>query len=77
MEELGFPGFDATAWFGLMGPAGTPKPIVDKMHDETVQLLAQPDVRGKLESLGLQLVGNTPAEFAEPWSRPNCRCGAR
>ncbi len=48
-----------------MGPAGTPKPIVDKIHDETVKLLAQPDVRGKLESLGLQLVGNTPAQFAE------------
>ena len=65
MEELGFPGFDATAWFGLMGPAGTPKPIVDKIHGETVKLLAQPEVRGKLESLGLQLVGNTPAQFAE------------
>ena len=47
MEELGFPGFEATAWFGLMGPAGTPKPIVDKIHDETVKLLAQPDVRGE------------------------------
>jgi tripartite-type tricarboxylate transporter receptor subunit TctC len=65
MEELGFTGFDATAWFGLMGPAGTPKPIVDKIHDETVKLLAQPDVRSKLESLGLQLVGNTPAQFTE------------
>jgi tripartite-type tricarboxylate transporter receptor subunit TctC len=65
MEELGFPGYEATAWFGLMGPAGTPKPIVDKIHDETVKLLAQPDVRGKLEGLGLQLVGNTPAEFLD------------
>jgi tripartite-type tricarboxylate transporter receptor subunit TctC len=64
MEELGFPGYEATAWFGMMGPAGLPKPIVDKIHDETVKLLAQPDVRGKLESLGLQLVGNTPAQFA-------------
>ena len=40
MEELGFPGFDATAWFGLMAPAGTPKPIVDKLHAETVKVLA-------------------------------------
>src|SRR5262249_13485440 len=61
MEELGFPGFDATAWFGLMGPAGLPKPVVDKVHAETVKVLAQPDVRTKLEGLGLQLVGNTPA----------------
>jgi tripartite-type tricarboxylate transporter receptor subunit TctC len=65
MEELGFPGYEATAWFGLMGPAGTPKPIVDKIHDETVKVMAQPDVRRKLESLGLQLVGNTPAEFLD------------
>jgi len=65
MEELGFKGYEATAWFGLMGPSGLPKPIVDKIHAETAKLLAQPDVRGKLEGLGLQLVGNTPAEFLE------------
>jgi len=65
MEELGFPGFDATAWFGLMGPSGLPRPIVDKLHDEAVKVLAQPDVRAKLEGLGVQLVGNTPEQFAE------------
>ena len=64
MEELGFPGFEATAWFGLMGPAGLPKPIVDKIHDEAVKVMAQPDARKKLDSLGLQLVGNTPEQFA-------------
>jgi tripartite-type tricarboxylate transporter receptor subunit TctC len=63
MEELGFPGFEATAWFGLMAPAGTPQPVIDKLHKETVRLLALPDVKGKLEGLGVQLVGNTPAEF--------------
>jgi tripartite-type tricarboxylate transporter receptor subunit TctC len=35
MEELGFPGFEATAWFGLMAPAGTPKPILDRLYRET------------------------------------------
>ena len=64
VEELGFPGFEATAWFGLMAPAGTPQPVVDKLHAETVKVLAMPDVRTKLEGLGLQLVGNTPTEFA-------------
>jgi tripartite-type tricarboxylate transporter receptor subunit TctC len=63
MEELGFPGFEATAWFGLMAPAGTPQPIIDKLHKETVRVLALPDVKGKLEGLGVQLVGSTPAEF--------------
>ena len=65
MEELGFPNYDATAWFGLQAPAGTPKRIIDKLHDETVKLIAQPAVRQKLEGLGLQLVGNTPEEFLE------------
>jgi tripartite-type tricarboxylate transporter receptor subunit TctC len=64
MEELGFRGFDATAWFGLMAPAGTPLPIIDKIHKETVRMMALPDVKSKLEALGVQLVGNTPAEFA-------------
>src|SRR3984893_3389631 len=45
MEELGFPGFEATAWFGLMAPAGTPQPIIDKLHKETVRILALPDVK--------------------------------
>ena len=40
MEELGFPGFEATAWFGLMAPAGTPQPMVDKLHAETVKVMA-------------------------------------
>jgi tripartite-type tricarboxylate transporter receptor subunit TctC len=65
MEELGFKDFDATAWFGMMGPAGLPKPIVDRIHAETTKTLAMPDVRNKLEGLGLQLVGNTPAQFTE------------
>jgi tripartite-type tricarboxylate transporter receptor subunit TctC len=65
MEELGYKGFDATAWFGLMGPAGLPQPIVDKVHDETTKLMTKPDIRAKLESLGLQLVGNTPAQFLD------------
>ena len=65
MEELGFAGYEATAWFGLMGPAGLPRPIIDRIHGETLKVMAQPDVRAKLESLGLQLVGNSPAEFLD------------
>jgi tripartite-type tricarboxylate transporter receptor subunit TctC len=65
IEEQGFPGFEATAWFGLMAPAGTPQPILDKIYTETVKVMARPDVRGKLEGIGLQLVGNTPAQFRD------------
>jgi tripartite-type tricarboxylate transporter receptor subunit TctC len=64
MAESGFPGFDAVPWFGLLAPAGTPQEVIDKVHDETVRALAQPEVRKKFDELGLEPVGNTPAEFA-------------
>ena len=64
MDESGFPGFDATAWFGLMAPAGTPPAIVEKLHAATVKALAEPDVRAKFDAIGMVPVGNSPAEFA-------------
>ena len=64
MDESGFPGFDATAWFGLMAPAGTPPAIVEKLHAATVKALAAPDVRAKFDALGMVAIGSTPAEFA-------------
>lgn len=63
MVESGFPGFDATAWFGLMAPAGTPASIIDRLHRETVGALAAPDLRKTLDELGMGAIGNSPAEF--------------
>ncbi len=64
MAESGFPGFEAVPWFGLLAPAGTPQDVVDKLYNETVKALAIPQVRKKFDELGLEPVGNTPAEFA-------------
>ena len=64
MAESGFPGFEAVPWFGLLAPAGTPQEVIDKIHDETVKVMALPEVRKKFDELGLESVGNTPAEFA-------------
>jgi tripartite-type tricarboxylate transporter receptor subunit TctC len=64
MVESGFAGFEAVPWFGLMAPAGTPPAIIDKVHHETVRVLALPDLRKRLEELGLDVIGNSPAEFA-------------
>ena len=64
MAESGYPGFEAVPWFGLMAPAGTSPAIVDKLYRETVKVLALPDVRKKLNDLGLDVVGGTPAEFS-------------
>ena len=64
MAELGYPGFEAVPWFGLMAPAGTPQVVIDKVHRETARTLSQPDARRRLAELGVDLIGNTPAEFA-------------
>ncbi len=64
MVEAGFPGIDANAWFGLMAPTGTPAPIIERLHRETVRALAQDDVRKRLHELGMEVVANAPAEFA-------------
>ena len=64
MAESGYPGFEAVPWFGLLAPAGTPQPIIDKLHDETVKVLAMPDVRKTMQQQGLDIIGNSPAEFA-------------
>ena len=64
MAESGYPGFEAVPWFGLLAPSGTPQEVIDKIHDETVKVMALPEVRKKFEELGIEAVGNTPAEFA-------------
>jgi len=64
MAESGFPGFDVTAWFGLMAPAGTPEPIIDRLHREAVRVLSLPGLRQKFDELGLETIGSSPAEFA-------------
>jgi len=64
MIESGFPDYEAVPWFGLMAPAGTPQPIIDKLYRETVRVLANPEVRKSFENQGLDVIGGTPAEFA-------------
>ena len=60
--EAGFAGFEATSWFALMGPAGLPKPIVDKVRAEALKVLADPEMKKKFAALGLDTVGSTPEE---------------
>lgn len=63
VAESGLPGFDVVAWFGLFAPAGTPKPIVDRLSAETRAALAAPDVRKLLVDLGAEPLGSTPEAF--------------
>jgi tripartite-type tricarboxylate transporter receptor subunit TctC len=61
LAEQGFPGFSALAWWGVFAPAGTPKPIIDKLNAELQKALAAPDVRKTLtETLGMDIVAASP-----------------
>ncbi len=64
IAESGYPGFEFTIWYGLLAPATTPGTIVRKLHLETVNALAHADVRAKLTGLGMEVIGNSPDEFA-------------
>jgi tripartite-type tricarboxylate transporter receptor subunit TctC len=64
VAESGFPGFEATSWFALLAPTGTPAPILEKVRREALKVLAEPDMRARFAQLGLDPVGNSPAEFA-------------
>jgi tripartite-type tricarboxylate transporter receptor subunit TctC len=64
VAESGLPGFEALQWFGVFVPAGTPKDVVSRLHGEIIKLLKFPDVRERLASLGAEVVGNSPEQFA-------------
>jgi tripartite-type tricarboxylate transporter receptor subunit TctC len=64
IDELGLKGFDATTWHGLVAPAKTPREIVARLHQATVEALNDPAVRKSLVDLGVDIVGNSPEEFA-------------
>ncbi|MDO9405243.1 MAG: tripartite tricarboxylate transporter substrate binding protein [Polaromonas sp.] len=63
-EALNLPNYEAMNWQGLVFPAGTPQPVVDKVAAAVIAILAQPDTREKLVGLGYEPVGNTPAQFS-------------
>jgi tripartite-type tricarboxylate transporter receptor subunit TctC len=64
VAESGLPGFEALQWFGILAPAGTPKEIVARLNGEIVKILRLPEVRERMSSLGAEIVGSTPEQFA-------------
>ncbi|HQA33172.1 MAG TPA: tripartite tricarboxylate transporter substrate binding protein [Casimicrobium huifangae] len=64
IAESGLPGFEASSWFGLLAPAGTPKEIVDKVSAQIQKMLQTPEMKERLASQGADGVGNTPEQFA-------------
>jgi len=60
IAESGVPGFEAVGWFGVVAPAATPKDVVTKLNSELVRILAMPDVKERISSLGAEVVSTTP-----------------
>ena len=57
------PGFEVVGWYGVIGPANMPAPLVARLHEELVKILNQPDVKSRIESDGSEPVGSSPDEF--------------
>lgn len=64
LDESGVPGFDATAWFGLFAPAGTPREIIARLNQEVAEAVKDPVVNEKLLALGAEPVSGSPESFS-------------
>jgi tripartite-type tricarboxylate transporter receptor subunit TctC len=63
IDEAGVRGFDSTAWWGLLAPARTPRPIIDRLHAATLAAVKSPDMRERLIQLGAEPGGISPEAF--------------
>jgi len=64
IAEAGVPGYEATSWFGMFAPAATPAPVVGQLNKALVKVLAQPDIKKKINEQGAETAGETPEQFA-------------
>ena len=64
IAESGVPGYEVVEWRGVVVPAGTPAPVISRLHQEIIKALALPEIKEKILGVGAQSVGSTPAELA-------------
>ena len=62
LDESGFPGFDSSEWWGLMGPAGIPKDIVAKLNAEIDRIMNRSEVQARFAEIGTRYIGGTPEQ---------------
>lgn len=74
-EELGLKDYEVVTWFGILATGGTPPDIVNRLNKEIVASLAQPEVSGHFSKLGMEIVGNTPAQYAAFLRSENVKWG--
>jgi tripartite-type tricarboxylate transporter receptor subunit TctC len=64
IAESALPGFDTSQWFGFLAPAGTPKPVIDRLYQALSKASTSPEVKSRLEAQGVDVVNRPPKEFA-------------
>ena len=64
IAEAGLPGYDASVWFGVFVPAGTPRPVIDRLHAEILKALQTPDLKSRMVSMGTEVSGMGPDDFS-------------
>lgn len=64
LSEMGLPGFEAVSWFALFAPAGTPKPIIDKLQAEVSKIIKSPAIAKRLTDIGLEPIGSTAEQLS-------------
>jgi len=74
--EKGYPEIVAGPWFALLAPAGTPKPLRDKLSATIKEILAKPDITARFQGMGLDIAGSTPDDLQSYMSKEYARWGA-
>lgn len=75
VAEAGVPGYEASPWYGLMVPAGTPREIISRLHVESVKALGRPDVKERFGTTDIEPAGTTPEQFAAHIQREIAKWG--
>jgi len=63
ISEAGLPGYESTQWFGILAPAATPRPIIDRLNQEIVRIMQAPAMKQRLTNDGMEVVAGTPEQF--------------
>jgi len=64
IAEAGLPGYEQSAWHGLLAPTGTPEPVIARLNAEVNKFLRSSDVTDRFKVQGIDVIGGSPAEFA-------------
>jgi tripartite-type tricarboxylate transporter receptor subunit TctC len=65
ISEAGLPGYESTQWFGILAPAATPRPIIDRLNQEIVRVLQNREMKDRINMEGGEVVGSSPEDFAK------------